>query len=42
LLSLIPYKKLPVDKVKIPKRSDKGKYDDQATMKGKGFIPEAY
>ena len=42
LLSLIPYKKLPVDKVKIPKRSNKGKYDDQATLKGRGFIPEVY
>jgi polyphosphate kinase 2 len=42
LLSLIPYKKLPAQKVKIPKRSNKGKYDDQATLKGRGFIPEVY
>ncbi len=43
LLSLIPYKKLPRDKVKIPKRSNKDEYDDQATLKGrKKFIPEKY
>ena len=42
LLSLIPYKKLPREKIKIPKRSNKGKYDDEATLKGKRFIPEKY
>lgn len=42
LLSLIPYKKLPREKIKIPKRSNKGKYDDQATMSGRQFIPEVY
>lgn len=42
LLSLIPYKKLLPEKIKIPKRSYKGKYDDQATLKGKRFIPEVY
>ncbi len=42
LLSVIPYKKLPVNKIKIPKRSKKGQYDDHVTLKGKRFIPEAY
>ena len=42
LLSLIPYQKLPREKIKIPKRSNKGKYDDEATLKGKRFIPEKY
>jgi len=42
LLSLIPYEKLPREKIKIPKRSNKGTYDDQATLKGKTFIPEKY
>ena len=41
-LKLIPYKKVPRDKVKLPKRSNKGAYDDEATMKGRRFIPEAY
>jgi polyphosphate kinase 2 len=42
LLSLIPYKKVRREKVKLPKRSDKGKYDDQATLKGRRFVPEKY
>ena len=42
LLSLIPCKKAPREKVKLPKRSDKGGYDDQASLKGHHFIPEKY
>jgi len=42
LLSLIPYKKLPREKIKIPSRSNKGRYDDHATMKKRSFIPEVY
>lgn len=42
LLSLIHYKNLPREKIKIPSRSNKGRYDDHATLKGKGFIPEVY
>jgi polyphosphate kinase 2 len=42
LLSLIPYKKIHRDKVKLPKRSDKGKYDDQVTLEGRHFVPERY
>ncbi len=42
LLSLIPYKKIPHKKVKLPPRSKKGKYDDQATLKGRNFIPAKY
>ena len=42
LLSLIPYRKVPVDKVKLPKRSDKGTYDDSAPLKGRRFVPEKY
>jgi len=42
LLSLIPYKRLPHKKVKLPARSHKGKYDDQATLKGRAFVPEVY
>jgi hypothetical protein len=39
---LIPYKEMPRDKVKLPKRSSKGEYDDQATLKGRTFVPEKY
>ena len=42
LLSLIPYKKLRREKVTLPGRSKKHKYDDQATLKGRRFIPEKY
>jgi hypothetical protein len=39
---LIPYEKVPHDKVKLPKRSTKGEYDDRATLKGRTFVPENY
>ena len=42
ILSLIPYKKVPREKVKLPKRSMKGAYDDQASLKGRNFVPEKY
>ena len=42
LLSLIPYKKIPRKKIKLPKRSMKRAFDDQATLKGRKFIPEKY
>jgi polyphosphate kinase len=42
LLSLIPYEEVPRKKVKLPKRSNKGKYDDQAAIEGKTFVPEKY
>ena len=42
LLGLIPYERLPREKVKLPKRSTKDAYDDEATMKGRTFVPERY
>lgn len=42
LLSLIPYKALPRLEVKLPKRSDKGAYDDRASLAGRRFVPEKY
>ena len=42
MLSLIPYKKIPHEKVKLPKRSMKSAYDDQASLKGRKFVPEKY
>jgi polyphosphate kinase 2 len=41
-LKLIPYEEVSHDKVKLPKRSAKGEYDDQATLKGRSFVPEKY
>lgn len=42
LLSMIPYKKVPREKVNLPKRSEKHGYDDQKPIKGHRFIPEKY
>jgi polyphosphate kinase 2 (PPK2 family) len=42
LLKQIPYKKVPREKIKLPKRSMKGAYDDQAALKGCNFVPEKY
>jgi polyphosphate kinase len=42
LLSLIPYKKVPRAKVKLPKRSNKHRYDDHASLKGRRFVAERY
>ena len=42
LLSLLPYKRVHREKVKLPKRSSKGAYDDQASLRGRRFVPEKY
>jgi len=42
LLDLVPHGKAPREKVKLPKRADKGEYDDQATLQGRKFVPERY
>jgi hypothetical protein len=42
LLSLIPYKKLPPEKIKLPKRSKKRAYDDEKTIARRRFVPEVY
>jgi polyphosphate kinase 2 (PPK2 family) len=42
ILSLVPYKKVPADKVKLPKRSMKDAYDDQATIENRKFVREVY
>jgi polyphosphate kinase 2 len=42
ILSLIPHKRIAHKKVTLPKRSSKDGYDDQATLKGRRFVPERY
>jgi polyphosphate kinase 2 len=42
LLKLIPYKEVKREKIKLPKRSNRGEYDDEATLKGRTFVPEKY
>ena len=41
-LSLIPYEQVPREKVKMAKRSEKGAYDDDASLKGRRLVPERY
>ena len=42
LLRAIPYEKVSRKKVKLPKRSNKGAYDDVASLKGRRFVEERY
>ena len=42
ILRSIPYKKGGGLKIKLPKRTHKGKYDDQAPLKGRRFVAERY
>jgi polyphosphate kinase 2 len=42
LLSMIPYRKVPREKVKLPERKTKGSYDDQTPLKDKHFVREKY
>jgi polyphosphate kinase len=42
LLSKIPYKKAPREKVKLPKRSEKQRYNDGASLKRRRFVQEVY
>jgi polyphosphate kinase 2 (PPK2 family) len=42
ILKLIPFGRVARAKVKLPKRSSKGKYDDQTPLKGKKFVAEKY
>jgi hypothetical protein len=42
ILSLIPFKKTKSPSVKLPKRSNQRKYDDQASLIGRTFVAERY
>lgn len=42
LLGSIPYKDAPHKKIKLPKRSHRGAYDDLATLAGRNFVREQY
>jgi polyphosphate kinase 2 len=42
ILELIPYKKVSHPKVNLPKRSCKGAYDDQASLRGRKFVTDIY
>jgi polyphosphate kinase 2 len=42
LLSLIPYEALPREKVRLGRRRMKDRYDDEAVLAGRNFVPENY
>jgi polyphosphate kinase len=42
ILQRIPHKRVKAAKIKLPKRSDKHAYDDEASLKGRRFVPEKY
>jgi polyphosphate kinase 2 (PPK2 family) len=42
LLKVIPYKQMRNQKVKLPKRSGKGRYNDQSGLRGMKFVEERY
>jgi polyphosphate kinase len=42
ILASLPFEKKAQAKVKLPKRSNKGKYDDQATLQGRNFVEQRY
>ena len=42
ILKAIPHKRLQRDKVRLPRRSSKGRYDDQAALRGMTFVEERY
>jgi hypothetical protein len=39
---VIPHRKLSVEKVKLPKRNEKNRYDDQRPMKDRRFVQEVF
>jgi polyphosphate kinase 2 len=42
VLKSIPFKRVSRDRVRLPKRSHKGRYDDQASLRGMEFVVERY
>jgi polyphosphate kinase 2 len=42
ILDLIPHKKVKREKIKLPDRSMKDAYDDEASLKKRKFVPEKY
>ena len=42
LLTLIPHRRIKPEKVRLPRRSRKHAYDDEATLTGRHIVPETY
>jgi polyphosphate kinase 2 len=41
-LQQIPYKKVPREEIRLPKRSDKGSYDDESSIAERNFVPQEF
>jgi hypothetical protein len=41
-LKTIPFRRVSHNPVELPKRSDKGRYDDQASLRGMKLVAERY
>jgi polyphosphate kinase len=42
LLKAMPFKRLPYDRVRLPRRTSKGRYDDQRSLRGMKFVADRY
>src|SRR5882757_7409180 len=42
ILDTIPFKRMRPETVKLPKRSEKGRYNDQPSLRGMNFVAERY
>jgi hypothetical protein len=42
ILKRIPHKRVKVGKVKLPKRSEKGSYDDDASIRKRRFVAQRF
>ena len=42
ILDTIPHKRVEPERVLLPKRSNKGRYDDQEALRGMTFVTERY
>ena len=42
ILSTVPHNKIRTEKIKLPKRIEKNRYDDQRPMKNRRFVREVY
>jgi polyphosphate kinase 2 len=42
ILAQLPYERVKHDKIRLPERSDRGKYDDAASLKGRRFVEQKF
>ncbi len=42
ILGSMPFRKVPRDKVTLPRRAEKTRYDDQASLRWMTFVTERY